>query len=523
MKYLWTILVAILMSAICNSLTAQEKSVEVSVDVEVVNGEEQRNVLITIGEGAETKEIKWKDNGNVPSEIQEILEKEGIDIKMLSGDDEVEVTVESIDVKKVKKEVEIIKIISEEGDGEHVKDFEIDRDDDREITIIKIKGNQEIPKDVQKLLDEHDIDIEELKKEALHEAKDHNTKVIKKKSIKIKTKDEDGNESLIEWDGNDGNIPEDIQKLLEEEGIELEGDGEHKMIFIGDDSEIQDINISKEAKKQYRMKIIDEDGNEKIIEWNGEGEMPEEMKKMEQSGKKKVRVIKKKSSNRAQLGVMIEDHDQGVKVVGLVDGMPAEKIGMKVGSIITKVNDNKIHKIQDLLAAIRPYSPGETITIDYLEGENEYRDVKVYLKRADAEEHPNRFIFKDAAEGNTQIFELLREVTGCDPKENMTNEEVVNEWRTNQKIPNDRKLSLKNFVAYPNPTSGIVNINFQGNNEPTLIQLTDITGKVVHKETINNFDGNYSKDIDLGDYVKGQFILFVVQNEKIFTESIILQ
>ena len=508
------------MSAICNSLIAQEKSVEVSVDVEVVNGEEQRNVLIKIGEGDANKEIKWKDNGTIPDEIKQMLEKEGIDLKMLSSDEDVEVKVESVDVKKVEKEVEIIKIIGDE-EGEHTQDISIDKEGDSEITIIKIKGDQEIPEDVKKLLEEHDIDIEKLKQEALHEAKDHDTKVIKRKAIKIKTKDEDGNESLIEWNGNEGELPQDIRELLEREGIDLDGDGEHKMIFIGEDNDIQDINISKDTKKQYRIKTIDDEGNERIIEWNGEGEMPEEIKHIESGTKKKIKVIKKKSTNRAQLGVMIENHDLGVKVVGLVPGMPADRIGLKTGSIITKINEKEIDDIEDLLATIRPLSPEESITIDYLYQDTYYADIEVRLKKA--EDHANHFIFKDVQPNHKQTFALFNKIADCDPKDTEKDEEAIKAWRAKPDIPKSRQLDLDSFTAYPNPSNGMLNISFEGNEEPTLIQITDITGKEIHKEIINDFNGSYNNDLDLSSYPKGQFILYVIQNQKIFTESIILQ
>jgi len=541
MKYLLTILMAIMLSAICNTLTAQQKSIEVSVDVEKVNGEEQRNITVTIGDGSTEKEIAWKDNGEIPAEIKAQLEKEGVDIKMLEGDGEVEVTVKDNGEKKIEKEVEIIEIHSTNESGNHSQDREINIDDDGDIMIIKLKDGEELPEDVKKILEEHDIDIEELKKEKLHEGHEKETKMMQKKAIKIKTKDSDGNETIMEWNGDgDGEVPADIQKLLEEEGIEIEG-SDHKMIFIENDSDVKDIKISKETSKQYRIKTIDEDGNEKVIEWNGEGEMPEEMKKHKELFKKEKKVIKKKlksSSNRAQLGVMVEETDArpGVRVIDVIKNSPAEAAGLKTGYTITRINDDKINTIDELLSALRPHNPGDNIKLDYMYQDAYIGGVDITLGDAadissEQEYRPNIFIFENAIDGGE--FNMFKKVEKCDESGNITTtievSKISDEESTainnieKEEIPAERQLNLKSFSAFPNPTGDNINITFQGNSEPTLVKVTDISGKEIYKDVINNFNGIYNKDLDLSNFAKGQYILYVIQDQKIFTESIILQ
>ena len=530
---------AITLSAICSTLSAQEKSIEVSLNVENVNGEEQRNFVITIGEGNSEKEISWKDNGVIPAEIKEQLQKEGVDIKMLEGDGQVEITVESDNETETKKEIEIIKIQSENDEGHHKQDREIRIDEDGDIMIIKLKKGEDLPDDVKKILEEHDIDIEELKKEGLHESHDRDLKK-EHRSIKIKTKDGDGNESIIEWNSDGGDIPDNIQKLLDEEGIELDNEGEHKMIFIGEDSDFKEIKINKESKKLYRIKTIDDDGNEKVIEWNGEGEMPAKMKKHQKLFKKEKKVIEKKSSNRAQLGVMVEETDEGkgVRVIDVIKNTPASASGFKKGYIITAVDGTDVNKIDELLAVLKQYKPGDVAKIEFVSN-NKTEVTKVTLGDAayissGENQSPNIFIFQNAISGGE--FDMFKKVEKCDESgsntktvkiikqiKEETTEENVSKAIDERIIPADRHLDLKSFSVFPNPTAGNLNISFTGNNEPTVVQVTDITGKEVFKETINNFNGSYNKDIDLSNYAKGQFILYVIQNQKIFTESIILQ
>jgi|GEM_PF-1380768 len=517
---------AITLSAICNTLTAQEKSIEVSVDVESVDGKEQRNFTVTIGDGSNEKEIVWKDNGEIPAAIKTQLEKEGVDIKMLEGDGAVEVSVEDSSNKKIHKEVEIIKIHSDDNEGHHKQDSELEIAKNGDVMIIKLKDGDDIPDDVRKILEEHDIDIEKLKKEGMHEGHKKEMKMMQKKVIKIKSKNDDGNETIMEWEG-DGEAPAEIQRLLEEEGIDLD-DEDHKMIFIGDGDQ-QKIKIDSKATKQYRIKTIDEDGNERVIEWNGEGDMPEEMKKHQDMFQGKKRKTQTSNGNRAQLGIMIEENDEvkGVRVINVVKGSPAEAVGFKEGYNITGVNNKEVNKIDDLLSALKPFKPGSTVNIKFLDGD---KASNVNVTLGGSSQRSNVYIFKDAMEGDQ--FNMFKKVEKCDENTTVTtikvekhieSEESVDTQTEKRTIPEGRQLKLKSFTAFPNPTANSVNISFTGNNNPTVVQLTDITGKEIFKEVVDNFDGSYSKDVDLSNYASGQYILYVIQNQKIFTESIILQ
>ena len=531
MKYLFTILMAITLSAICNTLTAQEKSIEVSVNVEKVNGAEQRNFTVTIGDGSTEKEIAWKDNGEIPKEIKAQLEKEGVDIKMLEGDGEVEVNVEDNSAQRIEKEVEIIKIHSDNNQGNHSQDREIRIDDNgSDIRIIKLKAGEELPDDVQQILDENNIDIEELIEEGAHESHMTGAKVVKKKVVKIKTKDDEGNETLMEWNG-DGDAPEEILKLLEEEGIELEDGSEHKMIFIGKDSDAKDIKISKETKKQYRIKTIDEDGNEKVIKWNGEGEMPEGMKEHEDMIKGINIKPQKGNENKATLGVMVENdrYGLGVTVIDVVKGSPAAAVGIINGDVITMINRTKISNLEGLLKALEPFNPGDKIVLDKMNHDTYTGDIQVTLGGAASDN--NVFIFKNAIEG--EQFDMFKKVEKCDENGNTkttvtvkkitSNTETLKDEVEKKTIPAERKLELRSFSTFPNPTTNNVSISFRAEKEPTVVQVTDISGKEIFKETLDNFSGNYNKELDLSNHAKGQYILYVIQNQKIFTESIILQ
>ena len=252
-----------------------------------------------------------------------------------------------------------------------------------------------------------------------HDLEGKEYKIVKKHAYKIVKKDDEGNEEVIEWSG-EGEIPEDIKKLLDEEGI-----------MIHDEN--HDHHSTKRAKVIV-MRDHDEDSeeNKKVFEWDGEGEMPEEMKELiekeginikfhedhekgshghSNDGKIKIKksisgdektieveiegdeisdevkemlkeenirvmvlsdddnvFIHEKEERKAQLGVMIEDAENGVLVSDIIEGSAAEKAGMKSGDVITKVDGAEVNSMQELVDAIKDREPGSKVEIIYIRG-----------------------------------------------------------------------------------------------------------------------------------------------------------
>ena len=66
---------------------------------------------------------------------------------------------------------------------------------------------------------------------------------------------------------------------------------------------------------------------------------------------------------------------------GIVSGGPADKVGLKVGDIITAVNDQKIDENNPLSAILQKYKPGDTIEATYQRGDKEAK-VKITLSES---------------------------------------------------------------------------------------------------------------------------------------------
>ena len=77
--------------------------------------------------------------------------------------------------------------------------------------------------------------------------------------------------------------------------------------------------------------------------------------------------------NRAMLGVTTEKADEGAEIQEVSKESAAEKAGLKVGDIITKVGDTKIEDADDLSKAVKSHKPGEKVTVTYLRDKKEQK------------------------------------------------------------------------------------------------------------------------------------------------------
>jgi hypothetical protein len=89
-------------------------------------------------------------------------------------------------------------------------------------------------------------------------------------------------------------------------------------------------------------------------------------------------------------------------------------------------------------------------------------------------------------------------------------------------IKNTLKPSDLNY--YPNPGSGKFNLKFNlEDKDEVTVRVMDILGKEVYKETIPNFDGIYTNQLNLIGYEKGVYVLQILQNKKALSRKILIE
>jgi len=107
----------------------------------------------------------------------------------------------------------------------------------------------------------------------------------------------------------------------------------------------------------------------------------------------RVIVTKTKSERRAWLGVSVRELDkeqrkelgvkgrEGVLIVEVVPGSPAEKAGLEEDDVIVRIDDKEVREPEDLIDAVKTKKPGDKVKVEYLR-EGKSQETEVTLGRA---------------------------------------------------------------------------------------------------------------------------------------------
>lgn len=121
------------------------------------------------------------------------------------------------------------------------------------------------------------------------------------------------------------------------------------------------------------------------------------------------------SSNSAMLGVSTEKAEGGVVINNVTEESAAEKIGLKEGDIITKIDDDKIEDPDDLSAAVKKHKPGDKVTVHWL------RDKKAQQAVAELTKWKGASIFMNGQNLNMDLgnLDMLRSIPRVNMAPNM--------------------------------------------------------------------------------------------------------
>jgi len=257
---------------------------------------------------------------------------------------------------KPKKKVIIIEKSNKNGEiTENRREAE---GDEADALIKEIEADEDI--NIDKPLDGKPKVIS-IKKSVSKEVSEGETDKIDGKIEKFKIiKIVDGKEKVLEWDGK-GEMPEELAKEMKNININKQINGENMTITIDADD---DTPNHKEHEQVIIMRGDDKNpkGHKKPMKWE---EKNSEKMYFPEKGKR-LKYLDSKPANKATLGVMIDDTDQGVVISDIVDGSAAAKAGLRIGDTILKINKTYIFTSNGLLDALRPFNPNEKVKVSYL-------------------------------------------------------------------------------------------------------------------------------------------------------------
>ena len=186
------------------------------------------------------------------------------------------------------------------------------------------------------------------------------------------------------------------------------------------------------------------------------------------------------------IGVYTKNHREGgVKVTEIIKDTPASNMDLQKGDIILAIDGSEVNSQPELVSERDENQPGDYFKLTILR-DGERKKVRGQFKACDKQE--------DIIETTQPEIEM-----------------------------SGQGFNYERFEAFPNPTFGEVNIAFAGKSVPTIIRLTDVSGKVVYEESIQNFDGIYQKQVQLRNKATpGAVSLTVIQEGQAVSKSIVL-
>ena len=97
-------------------------------------------------------------------------------------------------------------------------------------------------------------------------------------------------------------------------------------------------------------------------------------------------------------------------------------------------------------------------------------------------------------------------------------------WTQPSSIRLEAGESISNLDVYPNPSRDIFNISFTSETIQDLqVRVLNVVGEEIIKYNMQQFVGEYVRQIDLNAYSKGIYLLEIETNQGVINKKLILQ
>lgn len=187
----------------------------------------------------------------------------------------------------------------------------------------------------------------------------------------------------------------------------------------------------------------------------------------------------------------------GLRVSGVIDGTPAKESGVQPGDVIMAFNGHSVQSHEALTGKRDDQKPGDPFTLTVIR-EGQTMDIRAKFKSCDTPKTPQ------------------------ETEAEITEEAPSAETRTPAQPEPENVLQPSLFNAFPSPTYGPLNIQFEAEAVPTTIRLLDITGRAVYSKNLPRFDGSFSEQVNLSSNKAGNYILSIQQGDRVVSKQIVL-
>lgn len=198
------------------------------------------------------------------------------------------------------------------------------------------------------------------------------------------------------------------------------------------------------------------------------------------------------------IGVMISgqgSEGKGAYVSGIIPKTPAETAGMQAGDVILAIDDVETNTHEAVLVERNKHQPGEWFSMTVLRS-GEVIEVEAQFQTCDNQKPAETLAQPDlSAEALAQADPVLQ---------------------------TDYSLQLQDYSAFPNPTYGELNISFKADAKPSVVRISDASGRVIFEENLPKFDGYYARQLDLQNATPGLLLLSIQQEDRVINKKLVL-
>ena len=225
---------------------------------------------------------------------------------------------------------------------------------------------------------------------------------------------------------------------------------------------------------------------------------------------------------------------------------------LKQKSFVYNAPDGDTHlKIENINGEISIELNGEKLDIEELSANENLTEqqVKLIKKHLDGSEENQHVIYKRNTENdhlakvivinNEIIREQSRDMEGTPVETAISDiEEIMREFEhtiaivstvsddgyaDNSFSADPTELPIEGPKYFPNPTEGEFRLEFfLPERGQTLIQIYDMTGRMVYDENLGNFQGAYNDAINISNLESGHYIIQITQNNMRLAEKLIV-
>ena len=96
-------------------------------------------------------------------------------------------------------------------------------------------------------------------------------------------------------------------------------------------------------------------------------------------------------------------------------------------------------------------------------------------------------------------------------------------WTQPTSIRVDGGTAINDLDVYPNPSRDIFNVSFTSEDVQNLeVRIINVIGEVVYTENLEQFVGQYTKQVDLVTYTKGVYFLEITTDNGVVNKKLIV-